>query len=280
MTETSTRSPAPSVPGPRAGKRGVLGSPTPINMVRAGVAEMVGTFFLVLVGTATATAATIGKSTAGAAPNSLAVALSFGLILVAIVAAIGQVSGAHVNPAVTLGLAVTRHFPWRYVPAYLAAQFAGATVAGLAVWGAYGSPARNAAHLGAPAPVGSSTSLEGFLTEALIAFILVFVVLAVATDPRVPAGSAALAIGFALTAGVLLGGPVSGGAGNPARALGPDIVALKFSNLIAYLIGPCVGGVIGALLYQMVGKGHTPESAVADTDTKPGEDSPNERMAP
>ncbi len=283
-TDTTTGSTGAKTRGPRgngpgAAKRGVLGSPTPLNMVRAGVAEMVGTFFLVLVGTATATAATIGKSTAGAAPNSLAVALSFGLILVAIVAAIGQVSGAHVNPAVTLGLAVTKHFPWRYVPAYLAAQFAGAIIAALAVWAAYGSQARKVSALGAPKPVGQSTSLEGFLTEALIAFILVFVVLAVATDPRVPAGSAALAIGFALAAGVLLGGPVSGGAGNPARALGPDIVSLKFANLLAYLIGPCVGGIIGALLYQAVGKGHTPESAVADTDTKPGEDSPNERMA-
>lgn len=260
-------------------ERGVLGSPTPLNMLRAGIAEMVGTFFLVLVGTAVATAATIGKSTAGAAPDSLAVAMSFGLILIAIVAALGQVSGAHVNPAVTLGLAVTKKFPWRYVPAYLAAQFSGAVVAALAVWAAYGSHARSVSALGAPKPVGHSTSMEVFITEALIAFILVFVVLAVATDPRVPAGSAALAIGFALGAGVLLGGPVSGGAGNPARALGPDIVSLHFSIVAIYLIAPCVGGILGALLYdKVVGKGHTPESAVADTSTKPGEDSPNERM--
>jgi len=88
-------------------------------MLRAGLAEMVGTFFLIFTGTATAGAAALGKSTAGTPPDSLAVALAFGLVLVALVGALGQVSGAHLNGAVTLGLAVTRKFPWRYVPSYL-----------------------------------------------------------------------------------------------------------------------------------------------------------------
>ncbi len=226
-----------------------------------------------------ATAAVIGKSTAGPAYDALAIALSFGLILVAIVAAIGQVSGAYVNPDVTVGLAATGKFPWKYVPSYLVAQFVGAIVAAVTVWGAFGAKAKTVAHLGAPAPVGHSGAWQVFLVEALIAFILVFVVVSVATDPRVPAGSAALAIGFALASGVLLGGPVSSGAGNPARALGPDIVTGRFPVVAAYVIGPLVAGVGAAFLYKLLRKAKVPESAVANTSTKPGDPEPNERAS-
>jgi len=135
--------------GPSTGKseRGTQELSVGSNMARAATAEAIGTFLLVLVGTAVATAATLGKNTAGPAYDSLAIALSFGLVLVAIVAALGQVSGAHVNPAVTIGLAVVGKFPWRYVPAYIVAQIVGAIVAALAVWVAYGQAAYDKAHL-------------------------------------------------------------------------------------------------------------------------------------
>ena len=219
-------------------------------MLRAATAEAIGTFLLVLVGTAVATAAVLGKSTAGPAYDSLSIALSFGLVLTAIVAALGQVSGAHVNPAVTLALAVAGKFPWRYVPAYLAAQFGGAVLAALAVRGAYGERATTIAYLGAPAPVGGANDLQVLLVEALIGFVLVFVVMAVATDERAPAASAPVAIGFALAAGVLLGGPVSGGAGNPARALGPMLVTAHFPSVALYLVGPLLGAVAAAVLFD------------------------------
>lgn len=96
------------------------------------------------------------------------------------------------------------------------------------------------------------------VVEALIAFILAFTVMATATDPRAPAGTAALAIGFALAAGVLLGGPVSGGAGNPARALGPMIVSNSWAAAIYYVLGPILGGVAAALLYRVVGAANSP----------------------
>lgn len=100
---------------------------------------------------------------------------------------------------------------------------------------------------------------------------LVFTVMAMATDPRAPAGTAALAIGFALAAGVLLGGPVSGGAGNPARALAPMIVSRTFGEWYTYTGGPIVGGVIAAWLYLLVGKGNAPKISVADQSTdRPG----------
>jgi len=251
--------------------RGGSGAPmtTGSNMARAATAEAVGTFLLVLVGTAVATAATLGKNTAGPAYDSLAIALSFGLVLVALVAALGQVSGAHVNPAVTLGLAVVGKFPWRYVPAYLIAQVVGAVGAALAVWAAYGQQAYDKAHLGTPSPVHGSTELQGALVEALIAFLLVFTVMAVATDKRVPAGVAPLAIGFALAAGVLLGGPVSGGAGNPARALGPMLVSGTYPSVVIYILGPLIGGILAAVLYEhVVGAASTPQTAVADQTTQ------------
>ena len=238
------------------------------NLIRAAVAELIGTFILVLIGTAVATAAILNRETAGQAYDSLAIALSFGLALVAIVAALGQVSGAHVNPAVTIGLASAGKFPWASVPAYLVGQILGGVLAALTVWAAYGPAALDRANLGSPALVDNTNAAQGFLVEALIAFILVFVIAGVATDKRVPPGTAPVAIGFALAAGVLIAGPVSGGAGNPARALGPMIVSGTWDTILIYLIGPVVGGIIGALVYvHFVGHASPPELPVADTRT-------------
>ena len=245
-------------PLPR-GKPGSAAS-RPGNLVLACSAEAIGTFMLVLVGTAVATAAVLGKNTAGPAYDSLAIALSFGLTLTSIVGALGQVSGAHVNPAVTLGLAVAGKFPWRDVAPYWAAQLVGAIVAAIVVWAAYGHGAYADAHLGAPAPANGADAMQVLLVEALIAFILVFTVISTATDKRVPPGTTAVAIGFALAAGVLLGGPVSGGAGNPARALGPMIVAGTFPVWLFYTVGPLLGGVAAAFAFRLVGMAGTPKT--------------------
>lgn len=242
--------------------------------VRTFAAEAAGTFLLVLIGTAVACAAVLRQETAGPPYDSLAIALSFGLVLVAIVASLGQVSGAHVNPAVTLSLACVGKFPWRYVPGYLLAQLGGGLLAALVVWATYGARARDIVNLGAPALVPEATPVQGFLVEALIAFLLVFTVVAVATDPRVPEGVQPLAIGFALSAGVLLGGPVSGGAGNPARALGPMIMTGTFDNWAIYVIGPILGGIVAALLYdRFIAGASAPGTVVAsksdDADEQP-----------
>ena len=258
-------SPTPSPT--RSGEPGSARSES-VNLLLACVAEVIGTFLLVLVGTAVATAAVQGKGTAGPAYNSLAVGLSFGLILTPIVGSIGQVSGAHVNPAVTLGLAVAGKFPWRYVAPYWVAQLVGAIIAAIMVWAAYGHGAYVDAHLGAPSPANGANALQVLLVEALIAFILVFTVISTATDPRVPAGTAAVAIGFSLAAGVLLGGPISGGAGNPARALGPMIVAGTFPVWFFYTVGPLLSAVVAAGAFRLVGMANTPKvPPLADTTT-------------
>lgn len=231
-----------------------------VSIVRAAVAEVVGTFILVFAGTAVVTAAALNKPIAGATYNSLAVGLAFGLALAALVAAIGHVSGSHVNPAVTLGLASIRRFPWKYVPVYWIAQLIGAILASLAVWATFGDAARSVASLGATFPTMGTSMGQAFLMEVLITFILVFTVVAVATDTRAHASTAGLAIGFALAIAVLIGGPVSGGSANPARTLGPMIIAGDYTGVWIYIIAPLIGGVLAALIYHyFLSKGSTPE---------------------
>ena len=220
------------------------------HLVGAAIAELVGTFILVFGGTAVAVAAILARPTAGPAYDSLAVALAFGLALAAVVAAIGHVSGAHVNPAVTLGMAAAGKFPWNYTPIYIAAQLVGAVLAALATWLTFGGPARSEAKLAATYPVQGVGDLQAFIVEILITFILVFVVMAVATDDRAPAAIAPIAVGFALTVGVFIAGPVTGGSVNPARSLGPMLVAGDLTSVWLYILGPIIGGVLGALLYD------------------------------
>jgi MIP family channel proteins len=200
------------------------------HLVGAAIAELVGTFILVFGGTAVAVAAILARPTAGAAYDSLAVALAFGLALAAVVAAVGHVSGAHVNPAVTLGMAVAKKFPWSYAPIYIGAQLVGAVLAALATWLTFGTPARSEAKLAATYPAQGVGDLQAFLVEILITFILVFVVMAVATDERAPAAIAPIAVGFALAVGVFMAGDLT--------------------SVWLYILGPIIGGVLGALLYD------------------------------
>jgi MIP family channel proteins len=220
------------------------------HLVGAAIAELVGTFILVFGGTAVAVGAILARPTAGAPYDSLAIALAFGLALAAVVGAIGHVSGAHVNPAVTLGMAAAGKFPWNYTPIYIVAQLVGAVLAALATWLTFGGPARSQANLAATYPAQGVGDLQAFVVEILITFILVFVVMAVATDQRAPAAIAPIAVGFALAVGVFIAGPVTGGAVNPVRALGPMLVAGDLTSAWLYILGPIIGGVLGALLYQ------------------------------
>ncbi len=220
------------------------------HMVGTALAELVGTFILVFGGTAVAVGAILSRPTAGGAYDSLAIALAFGLALAAVVAAIGHVSGAHVNPAVTLGMAAAGKFPWKYTPVYVAAQLVGAILAAMATWLAFGAPGRDKASLAATYPAQGVGDFQAFLLEILITFILVFVVMSVATDQRAPAAIAPIAVGFALAIGVFIAGPVTGGAVNPARALGPMIVAGDLTSAWLYILGPIIGGILAALLYD------------------------------
>jgi len=228
------------------------------------LAELIGTFLLTFVGGGTAAAAAIAlahakQTSTSASADLVLVALAHGLILFIIVLTIGKVSGAHVNPAITIGLAAIGRFPWTEVIGYLVGQIIGAVAGAAATLIVYGADAAKIGHLGGPALAVNTSLLQGFLIEGIGAGILVFAVVGTAVDARSPAGWAGLTIGLALGAIIMFLGPASGATVNPARAFGPDLVSVFFGVsvdwvqfIVAYLLGPIVGGIGAAALYAYV----------------------------
>jgi MIP family channel proteins len=205
------------------------------------VAEALGTFALVFYGS--------GAIMVGAkygAFGQLGIALAFGLVIAAMVYALGHISGAHLNPAVSLAFALSRHFPWRLVGAYWAAQLVGAIAAAFLLRASLG----DVANLGATTPSGSNA--QSFLWEVVLTFVLMLVIMAVATDTRAVGEAAAIAIGGTVALDALVGGPVSGASMNPARSLGPALAAAEFQALWVYLLAPPVGAALGALVYHFL----------------------------
>jgi MIP family channel proteins len=246
---------------------GLHGHPLEGNMIRTAVAEALGTFVLVLAITSTAVAATLAKPLAGAPYGSLAVPAAGGLALAVLAASLGHLSGAHLNPAVTLGLAVNRRFPWTYAPAYVLAQFTGAIGAAAVTWGLYGSQARTQAYLGATYPAADVGLGRVFAAELTVTFVLVLVIISVATDSRVPRGVAAMAIGAALAAAILISGPISGAGVNPARAIGPMVLTGRFTGWWAYLTAPVTGGALAVTSYdRFLRKGSAPSTSTPASD--------------
>lgn len=206
------------------------------------LAEFIGTFGLVFAGCG---AITINAVTDGAIGH-IGIALSFGLIVMAMIYAVGHVSGAHINPVVTLAFCATRQFPIGQVPAYMAAQFAGAISAALVLRVMFG----NVAGLGATVPRNGSG--QSLVLELLLTFVLMFVIMAVATDVRAAGQTAAIAIGGTVGLCALFAGPISGASMNPARSIGPAIVSGTWTGQWLYVAGPVVGALAGAFVYQLI----------------------------
>lgn len=214
---------------------------------RAG-AEALAAFALVFAGCG----AVVTNAEYGGALGQVGVALTFGLVIMVMVYATGHLSGAHINPAVTIAFTLTRHLPAREAGAYMAAQAAGAILAALALLAVWPD---QPAQLGATIPsVGTGSAL---VYEFLLTAILMFVIMAVATDTRAVGAGAAIAIGGAVGLDALFGGPVTGASMNPARSLGPALAAGELGDLWIYLIAPVAGAVAGAFAYQLV-RGETP----------------------
>jgi aquaporin NIP len=204
-------------------------------------AEAIGTFALVFVG-----CGAIMVDAETDALGQIGISVAFGLVIMAMVYAVGHVSGAHLNPAVTFAFALTRHFPWRLVAGYWVAQVVGAVCAALLLRASLGDDA----DLGATSPSGSDG--QSFVFELVLTSLLLFVIMAVATDTRAVGEAAALAIGGTIALASLVGGPVSGASLNPARSLGPAVVSGELGSLWIYLTAPLLGAAIGAYAYQLV----------------------------
>ena len=210
--------------------------------MRMLLAEFTGTFALVFAGTG----AIVINAETGGTVGHVGIGLSFGLIIMVMIYAVGHISGAHFNPAVTLGFAVGRHFAWRLVPQYWAAQLAGGLTASLLLRAMFG----RTADLGATIPRGSDG--QSLVLEAVLTLILMFVITSVATDVRAVGQAAAIAIGGTIGLEALFAGPISGASMNPARSLAPAIVSTTWSDQWIYIAGPMIGAVIGVTLYQLV----------------------------
>ncbi len=223
---------------------------------RAG-AEALATFALVFAGCG----AIIANDHYHGALGSVGVSLVFGLIIMVMVYATGHLSGAHINPAVTVAFTLTRHFSLRDAVAYIAAQLTGATVAALVLLGVW---TNKSANLGATVPtvaVGSA-----FLYEAILTALLMFVIMAVATDTRAVGTGAAIAIGGVIGLDALFGGAVTGASMNPARSFGPALVAGDWHDFWVYLAGPILGAAAGAFAYQLVRGEHPPPAGHPKTE--------------
>lgn len=205
-------------------------------------AECVGTFALVFAGTG----AVVIDAETGGAIGHVGIGLTFGLVIMVMIYAVGHISGAHFNPAVTLGFAVGRHLPWTDVPRYWAAQLIGGVTASLLLRGMFGTTA----NLGATMPVGSAR--RSFLLEAVLTFLLMFVITSVATDVRAVGQAAAIAIGGTIGLEALFAGPISGASMNPARSLAPALVSWTWTDQWLYVLGPMIGASVGVLAYRFV----------------------------
>jgi MIP family channel proteins len=213
------------------------------------LAEGIGTFGLVFAGCGAIMIDTLSHGQV----THVGVGLVFGLIITVMIYAFGHISGAHFNPAVTLGFVLTRHFPVRRLWVYWSAQVVGAVVAALCLRWLLG----DVAYLGATLPAGAGGAWQSFTLEALLTFFLMVVIMAMATDTRTVGQAAALAIGATVALEALFAGPISGASMNPARSLAPALVSFTWTAQWVYLSAPFLGAIAGALVYRWIREART-----------------------
>ncbi|KAK9064807.1 hypothetical protein SSX86_016189 [Deinandra increscens subsp. villosa] len=219
---------------------------------RQVVAEMVATFLMVFV---TCGCAAVGSNEH--LVSQLGVSLASGLIVTVMIYAVGHISGAHMNPAVTIAFATFRHFPWKQVPFYVIAQFTGSISASFALRILL-QPIKN---LGTTTPSG--THLQALTMEIIVTFAMMFVTSAVATDTKAIGELAGIAVGSAVCITSILAGPVSGGSMNPARTIGPALVSNNYKGIWVYIVGPITGTLSGVLCYSFIRSANEPEHDVS-----------------
>jgi glycerol uptake facilitator protein len=248
------------------------------SLSQRAVAETLGTALLVLVGpgSVVATLVLAGKSTpAVSGADLLGISFAFGLIITALVYAIGKVSGCHINPAVTFALAATKRFPWKELPAYWAAQVTGAVLGALGIWAVY-------SHAGIDLGLGqtsfneaSTTWASAMFAEGIGTFILMYAILGI-VDSRSPGDFAGIVIGGVVIAIIMVIGPITGASLNPARAFGPELVsaigngATHWSQLVpVYIVPGLAGSALAAFAYDFMTKPRIVELPIRDAVTRP-----------
>ncbi len=229
-----------------------------ITLTRRLVAEFVGTALLVLFGPGSVVAALrLGEGTLDYGGLGF-IALSFGLVVAVVIYGFGAVSGAHINPAVTFMLAVTRRFPWVEVVPYMLAQLLGAAAGGLLVVAIFSTGAVDLGGVGATVVSDGVSYQSAVLAEVLGTFILAFAIMAVAVDDRAPKQLAGLMIGLAVALAIMVVGPLTGASLNPARTFGPYLTSAIFDgappweDFSLYWLGPLIGTTVAAVLYDLV----------------------------
>lgn len=242
------------------------------SLSRRLLAEAVGTGLLILFGPGSVVAAlALGDGALDYAGLGI-IGLSFGLVVALVIYAFGSTSGAHINPAVTLALAVTRRFPWRDVAPYVAAQLVGGVLGGLLVVAAFGTASVDVSNVGAVSFGEGVGYPRAILVEALGTFLLMLTIMALAVDTRAPAGWAGLMIGLSVTCVVVVLGPLTGAAINPARAFGPFAASalaggdVPWSQLPAYVVGSLLGAVLAVISYDLLAR-----PRVAEAEAEPAQ---------
>ena len=211
--------------------------------LQRGIAEFVGTFTLVFVGA--------GSIIAVHGNDLTAIALAHGLAIGVMASAVGHISGGHFNPAVTLGFLVTRRIEPKLAATYWFAQITAGVLAALLLTALLPEPAVDSVNLGVPALGTGISAGAGLVIEIILTFFLVWVIFATAADPRGAFSTiSGLAIGFTITLDIFIGGPYTGAAMNPARALGPQLVQNVWSDAWVWYLGPAIGAVAAAWLYE------------------------------
>ncbi|KAF3536993.1 hypothetical protein F2Q69_00022329, partial [Brassica cretica] len=205
-------------------------------------AEFVGTFILIF----TATAGPIVNQKYDGAETLIGNAACAGLAVMIIILSTGHISGAHLNPSLTIAFAALRHFPWAHVPAYIAAQVSASICASFALKAVFHP------FMSGGVTVPSVSVGQAFALEFIITFILLFVVTAVATDTRAVGELAGIAVGATVMLNILVAGPSSGGSMNPVRTLGPALASGNYRSLWVYLVAPTLGAISGAAVYTGV----------------------------
>uniref|UniRef100_A0A2N9IJF5 Uncharacterized protein n=1 Tax=Fagus sylvatica TaxID=28930 RepID=A0A2N9IJF5_FAGSY len=234
---------SPTVASKTNNEAGSCDSCISLTFMQKLIAELLGTYFLIFAGCA-AVVVNLNNEKVVTLPG---ISIVWGLAVMVLVYSIGHISGAHFNPAVTIAFATCKRFPCKQVPAYIAAQVLGSTLASGTLRLIFNGDENQF-----PGTLPAGSNMQSFVLEFIITFYLMFIISGVATDNRAIGELAGLAVGSTVLLNVMIAGPTSGASMNPARSLGPAIVHSEYRGIWIYIVAPILGAVSGAWVYNVI----------------------------